>query len=281
MRLKGDNRISVNGARFQVASKSILHDIDFDVAQDQLVMIVGPSGAGKSSLVRTMLGLVPQTRSAVSVNDHPLTSLDHRQRAAIMAWLPQQLDVSEPVRVSSLVAAARFRFDESRTDCDLAVRRSLAACGVERLTDQRITTLSGGELQRVAIAALLAQEAAFLLLDEPANHLDPGLLMEASALLIRQWQQGRGLIIVTHQLNLVLQAVALEDHSRIRVIGMNAGRIEFDLKLSDPNLVESLNRLYQVEMAEFESHGQRLLVPLFRDALISSLEPQRDGDDPS
>lgn len=270
------HRITVKDANFRVLDQHILKAIDLEIRQDELTVIIGPSGAGKSSLLKTLLGLLPATRQAVSIDDQAISQIDHRQRASYLAWLPQQLDVSEQVRVKSLIAAARFRFDESKASCQQKVSTVLNECAIEDLAEHRIPTLSGGELQRVAIAAMLAQESSFLLLDEPANHLDPGLMMHISSLLMRQWQKGCGLVIVTHQLNLILQGVAIQDHHRVRVIGMQQGQIRFDLKLSDQQLIESLNSLYGVKIRLFEQADQRMLVTLFDDDLIARLKPAQD-----
>jgi iron complex transport system ATP-binding protein len=256
----GAGSIQLRGASVIAAGRRILDDIDLCIESGEMVVIVGASGAGKSTLLRSLLGLVEQTRDQVWLGQQQLSCLDHRQRAAHMAWLPQDLSINEPVAVAKLVAAARFRINESHLSCQDAVRSVLSVCGVGHLAQQSVTTLSGGERQRVALAAMLAQDAAMLMLDEPANHLDPGLMAQMMTMLVAQWQTGRGVVMVSHQINLVLQGVPRANHEQVRIVGLKDGRLSYQGLLSDPSLADALGDLYQLPMRLIEVEGQRLLL---------------------
>lgn len=252
--------IELRGAGLRAGDRSILDDVHLKINAGEMVLIVGASGAGKTTVLRSLLGLVAQTRDAVWLGSRPMASVEHRQRAAAMAWLPQDMPIIEPIAVNRLVASARFRMTESRADREAAVQAALARCGVAHLADQSVTTLSGGERQRVALAAMLAQDAAFWLLDEPANHLDPGLMAQMMTMLFSQWQSGTGMVMISHQVNLVLQGVPAACHEQIRIVGMTDGRISWQGRLSDPALGDELGRLYGVPMRRVEVDGRPLIV---------------------
>src|SRR5262249_2193811 len=151
------------------------------LTESDFVAIVGPNGAGKTTLIRVALGVVQPSSGRVLVDGEPLSALSGRSRAAKLGWLPQRGVVLEPITALEFVAAARFRFREGYACSLAAAGRALAAAGIPAVEGSLITTLSGGELQRVLIASLLAQEAPRLLLDEPASHLDPAQQLEISA----------------------------------------------------------------------------------------------------
>ena len=97
------------------------------------------------------------------------------------------------------------------------------------------------------MACLLAQQAPLLLLDEPGNHLDPAQQLEAYRLLGDLWSGGLTLVCVTHDINLVSLVGATE---RIRVVGLDAGRLSFDTRLSDSDLASQLTRLFGTEFRQ-------------------------------
>jgi len=177
-----------------------------------------------------------------------------------MGWLPQMGWVSEPISVTDLVAAARFRFDEPRLATLTAVVEALTACGIAHLGHQAVNTLAGGELQRVAVAALIAQDPATMLLDEPSNHLDLLRQRELYQLLGQQWRAGRGLLLITHDVNLLAALGPPADQARIRVLGMSAGKLRWELTYQDPALPDALQDLLGLPLFPVEVAGQRLIM---------------------
>jgi iron complex transport system ATP-binding protein len=120
-----------------------------------------------------------------------------------------------------------------------------------------VTQLSGGEQQRIALAALLAQESQTLLADEPANHLDPAQQVVVWRLLGRIAASGT-MIVVTHDINWVPW---LGDLAATRVVALKQGQLMFDLKADDALLPARLSELYGIEMFALEANGQRVIVP--------------------
>ena len=174
-----------------------------------------------------------------------------------MAWLPQHTRLAEPMSVRNVVANARYRFSERRVDTLKAVHSALTQLGVDALSDRCWTTLSGGEQQRVNLATLIAQEAELWFLDEPANHLDPAVQQTVFQQLYTQWTAGQTLVMITHDLNLLLSTIPSTKHSRVRVLGLDNGSLQFLEPLDSKQLPRYLEALYKVSIAEITVFGRR------------------------
>jgi iron complex transport system ATP-binding protein len=258
--------LSVRDVSVRAGSRTLLDRASLELETGELVALLGPNGAGKTTLLRATLGLLPLASGTVRIGETELATLSERARAAELAWLPQQSLPSEPLPAREAVMAARYRFDETAAAGRSAAERALERVGLQRLADAPLTTLSGGERQRVAIAALLAQGARFLLLDEPANHLDPAQQAETYALLGALLGDGIGILCVTHDVNLLGHV-----GSSPRVLGLAAGKLRFALDYRAPELPERLSELFAVSMAALPIAGGRVIVPV----------PKRAGEPPA
>jgi iron complex transport system ATP-binding protein len=254
-------------------SRHLLAELSLTVAAGRFVALVGPNGAGKTTLLRTALGLVRPTRGRVTLDASSVTTLSPRERAARLAYLPQHPRLSEPLSAEEVVTAARFRFQESHGRALGHARKALDRAGARGLATRILPELSGGERQRVALAALLAQEAPLLLLDEPANHLDPAQQIEAYNLIGELWREGRGIVCVTHDVNLLSFVGSPE---RVRVVGIADGRLRFDLSYDALELPGALSKLFGIEISAVAVDGRRLFAPL-----RPRQQPPRDSEQAS
>ncbi|MBN2193276.1 MAG: ABC transporter ATP-binding protein [Polyangiaceae bacterium] len=235
----------------------ILTDVMLTLRTGELVVLVGPNGAGKTTLLRAALGLVRLDRGRITLDGEDATRLAPRARASRLAWLPQTGSVSEPMTAADHVAAARYRFGESARRAEAGAFRALTRVDAGSLAERALGSLSGGERQRVAIAAVLAQEAPLLLLDEPANHLDPHQQRETFRLIAALARMGHGVLCVTHDVG-ALAGLAKEDSTR--VVGLRSGRLAFDVPLGDATLAARLSDLFGLRLAFAERDGERALV---------------------
>ncbi len=234
-----------------------LAGVDFELSQGQCAFLIGPNGAGKSSILRLALGLERPSSGQVALGGRSLSALAPSARAAQVGWLPQQLTFEQALTALDVVAAARYRFGESYTRARARAGEWLREVHAVELAARRVTRMSGGELQRVKLAALLAQETPLLLLDEPANHLDPAYQLEVYRLLGAAWRRGLGILCVTHDINLLR---LLPDPETIRLLGVRAGQLRFDTSYADPALSERLGDLYGVAFDQF-GEDQRWFLP--------------------
>jgi iron complex transport system ATP-binding protein len=237
-------------------TRTLLADASLELEGGGFVALVGPNGAGKTTLLRAALGLAPLASGRVRVNGGDLATLDARARAAELAWLPQHSLAADALPAREAVMAARYRFQETAVSTRKAAERALERVGLAHLAGASLARLSGGERQRVAIAALLAQEARFLLLDEPANHLDPAQQAETYTLLGTLVKDGAGILCVTHDVNLLAYTAAAP-----RVLGLAAGELRFALDYLAPELPARLSELFGVHMLALAAGGGRVIVP--------------------
>jgi iron complex transport system ATP-binding protein len=242
----------------KLGQRTLLDALSLRVQPGEFVALIGPNGAGKTTLLKAALALRAPTSGRVHLGGQAVSKLDARARAAAIAWLPQQIRADEPVTGLESVAAARFRFRETRAASLRAAASALQRVGASNYADRPISELSGGERQRVAFACLVAQEAQVLLFDEPANHLDPAQQLEVYRLLGELWREGRTLLCINHDVNLLHQ---VGDAARVRVVGLREGRVAFDAHFSDADLPAQLSALFGVSIASLYDDERRFLVP--------------------
>ena len=192
--------------RYAGAANPALDGVSLTIPAGRLTAVLGPNGSGKSTLMRALLGAVPSQEGIASVDGKEARSWDRKELARAVGVVPQSEVVAFPITVREMVAMGRYPHlgplqaegARDRAAVDLALDR----CDVGDLRGRHVTTLSGGELQRVRIARALAQEPRALALDEPTASLD--LRHEMSILgLLRDWADGgMTVLLITHQLNL-------------------------------------------------------------------------------
>jgi iron complex transport system ATP-binding protein len=209
-----DVRVAIRGAE-------ILRGADLSLHAGELVALVGPNGAGKSTFARAISGLQPLAGGHVAWGGVELRRIRSRRLAQLRAFVPQRPRVPEGITVGDAVSVGRAPHIRplqraSRADRD-AVERAMARAGVTEFAARGLTTLSGGELQRVQIAVALAQEAPVLIADEPASHLDLGAAAGLARMLRGLVSDGLSVLLVVHDLGL---AAAVAD----QVVVMAGGR---------------------------------------------------------
>jgi iron complex transport system ATP-binding protein len=187
----------------------------------ELIVLIGPNGAGKTTLVRALAGLIP-AEGRIAIGERPLASFAPRERARKVAYLPQGHAFHWPMAVAAVVALGRYPHTDafsSLSDEDrAAIGRALTATSSDALATRAVTTLSGGERARVALARALASEAPILLADEPTVSLDPRHQLVVMELLQRAARNGGVVLAVLHDLTL---AARFAD----RILVMDRGRL--------------------------------------------------------
>jgi iron complex transport system ATP-binding protein len=250
----------------------VVRGVSLSVPPAGIIGILGPNGSGKTTLLRMLAGTRHPQRGTVTLDGLPLTGLSRTALARRMAVVPQETQLAFDYTVAEVAMMGRYPHlgaFEIEGPADLAViEETLTSTGTLHLRDRLFATLSGGEKQRVVIAAALAQifrlqaeetETGYLLLDEPTASLDLGYQLEVASLL-RQLHEDRrvAIVISTHDLGL---AGTLCDSLLLIRDGLVIANGPTDAVLTPDNVRE----VYGVE-AEVIRHasGQRVVVPLRR-----------------
>lgn len=180
--------------------RPVLSGLTGTIEKGCLLAIAGPNGGGKSTLMKALAGRLKPLSGRLAFGGV------HRKD---IAYLPQAADIdrSFPLSVFDLVSAGAWRsagvFGGFGRKRNAAVHAALAACGLDGRGNAAIGTLSGGQLQRALFARLVVQDARLILLDEPFTAVDEATTQDLTAL-VRRWHgEGRTVIAVLHDLDLI------------------------------------------------------------------------------
>ncbi|MCM3778230.1 heme ABC transporter ATP-binding protein [Microbacterium hydrocarbonoxydans] len=188
------------------AGRAILDDASIDVRAGEIHALVGPNGAGKSTLFGVLAGDILPLAGDVLHDETPLAGIRPPDLARARAVLLQENAVSFPFTVEQVVRMGRAPWarTDAANDDDALVAAAMAATEVTELASRPVTSLSGGERARVALARVIAQSTDILLLDEPTAALDLKHHEDVMRLVRRQAHAGAAVAIVLHDLNAAL-----------------------------------------------------------------------------
>lgn len=201
--------LQTRGLTLAVGTRLLCRELDWSIEPGERWAILGTNGAGKTTLLHTLAGLRHSSQGEVLLNGVPLEQLPRRAIAQQIGLLPQDSSDPFPATVWETVLMGRHPHlapwrGESAADIQLATE-AMARCGLSGWEERVIATLSGGERRRVALATLLTQNPALLLLDEPANHLDLRHQAELFALMLSLSAAGHAMVMVLHDPNHALR----------------------------------------------------------------------------
>jgi iron complex transport system ATP-binding protein len=214
-------RLSARNVSVIRGRRNIVDDATMALNAGELTILAGPNGAGKTTLARAMAGVLAFNGS-VTFDGLDLTAMPPRARARALAYLPQGHQFHWPMSVRSIVALGREPhadpFSQQSAADRAAIQRAMEATATEDFATRTITTLSGGERARVAMARALATEAPVLIADEPTASLDERHQLIVMELLQQIAHQGAAVLAIIHDLTLAMRFAD-------RVVLMNEGRI--------------------------------------------------------
>ena len=212
--------ITVEGLSFQYDAEPVLDNIHYHLDSGEFVTLTGENGAAKSTLIKATLGILKPKKGTVTISE---TNKDGKKLR--MAYLPQQIasfNAGFPSTVYEFVKSGRYPrqgWFRRLTKHDLEhVQRALESVGMWENRHKQIGHLSGGQKQRVAIVRSLLMHPEVILFDEVTASLDPEMVREVLELINDLAQEGRTMLIVTHELQF---ARAIAD----RIIFMDKGVI--------------------------------------------------------
>ncbi len=202
-------RIKINGLTWSPDKNkaSVLDNINIEFEENQFYGIIGPNGAGKSSLVRQIVGLKKPSSGNILFDNVDIQSIDKNNIAKKISFLPQSFYRDIDFNVYDVVSMGREPYRNyfqalKKEEVDI-INEALEYTGCIKIKDRSMTTLSGGELQRVMIARTLVQDTPWIVLDEPVSNLDIKYQLELMDLLERlRTEKNKTIISVMHDINL-------------------------------------------------------------------------------
>ncbi len=203
-------------------SLQAINDISFSVEREQFICVVGPSGSGKSTLIRVLAGLLSPTSGEVFLDGSLITQPRQGvgivfQKANLMPWRTVVRNITLPLEILGIPVK----------EAQILARELVELVGLDGFEDWLPHDLSGGMLQRVAIARSLIHDPELLLLDEPFGALDALTREKMGTELLRIWRaRKKTVIMITHDIS---EAVFLAD--RVLAISPQPGNLRLDLKI--------------------------------------------------
>ena len=198
----------------RLGERSVLTNFNFTVKPGELIAVIGANGAGKSTALRVMAGLLKPERGSVVLDDIALADYARHDLGKRLAFLPQERTVHWGLAVARVVALGRLPHKSIASGIgeagERAVSDAMARMDVTHLAQRSVARLSGGERARVLFARALAQQATYLIADEPAAGLDPAHTLQLFEELQRLSQEGKAVVVALHEL-----AIAARYASRV------------------------------------------------------------------
>ena len=187
----------------------ILSSVDLTAGPAEFVGLAGANGSGKTTLLKCIAGIIRDVTGEILVREQRTAHMAQRELARTVSYVPQIVETRIPYTVMDFMMLSRFpQFGLSRKDPPVKpLEDILKELHVHHLKDRITGSLSGGELQKILIAAALAQDTPIVMLDEPASHLDPLRSAELVRLLksLRD-RRDRLYLMVSHQADHLAEA---------------------------------------------------------------------------
>ncbi|HEY5020190.1 MAG TPA: ABC transporter ATP-binding protein [Steroidobacteraceae bacterium] len=250
--------LSTQALTIAAGTRVLVHELSLSVRRGEFLAVLGRNGCGKSLTLHALAGLAPPYSGHVLLHGQDLHTLSRRRIARTLGLLPQDREESLALTALESVLIGRhphLKFWQREGAQDLAIASAaLERFGLTGCAMRLVTTLSGGEQRRAAMAALLAQAPQIYLLDEPSNHLDPHHQIEILTLFRNLCSAGASIIATLHDPTLAERfadrALLLHGDGRYRL-----GAAE---EVLNP---ETLSELYLTPMQAFGNAPRRAFIP--------------------
>lgn len=200
--------LNINNLSFKYDTTPVLKNINYSIPQGTHLCIIGPNGCGKTTLLKNIAGLL-NYEGSITIDSQEVKSIPQKKLATTLGLMNQISEIYFPYSVWDTVSLGRYAYIKGLfnqlSSKDVAyVEHCLEQVGLIDYKDKMINELSGGQLQRVFLARILAQDPDIILLDEPTNHLDLKYQIEILDF-IKSWarKENKTIIGVLHDLNLV------------------------------------------------------------------------------
>ncbi len=231
-------KLKIQNISFSYKSEDILKNISFEIKKGDLVAVLGKNGAGKSTLLKTIAKFLIPKSGSVYCGDTDLFKLPKKEFVKKLSYVSQK-PIPNELNVFEMLLLGRrsyFKFKPSKKDIE-EVEKVIKKLNLEKIKLKPTLTLSGGELQKVAIARAIIQKSDIILLDEPTNNLDIKNQIEVLKMLK---SLGKTSILVLHDINLALRFCD-------KFIFMKEGKIAYE---GDKSIITSkvIKDIYEIEV---------------------------------
>ncbi len=202
-------------------SFTALDRLSITVESGQILGFIGPNGAGKTTTIRILVGLLRASSGKATIAGADCMQ-DSRKIKRLVGYMPDTFGTYENMRVREYLDFFGAAYGIGRRDRNRRIAEVLETAGADDMKDLYVESLSHGMSQRVAIARTLIHDPQVLVLDEPANGLDPQARIDMRKLLLRLADMGKTLIVTSHilpELSRICSVIAIITQGRLRAYG--------------------------------------------------------------
>lgn len=238
--------LSFSHAAVGYGEKLVLRDVSFQITKGEYVALIGSNGTGKSTLIKCVSGLLPLEGGEVQICGKDLRRLKARERARMVAVVPQSYYVDYGFTVEDIVMMGRnpyidLRHRESKKDREIA-ERAMELTKTTQFRDRLYNELSGGERQRVILARAITQQPQIILLDEPTSALDLHHQIEVMEL-IRDLNEKEQITVMA-----VLHDINLASRFCSRIVILKDGKVKADGTPQEVINRDEMEALYDMKL---------------------------------
>lgn len=248
--------LDVKKLGFEYGTRDVLKDIDFGVLPGEVVVVLGPNGVGKSTLLRCINSILKPKSGTVLVEGENLHSLGRDEISKRLGYVAQHTETSRVTAFDAILLGRKPRIGWNVKAHDLEiVNETIQKIGLGELALRHIDSMSGGELQKVAIARALVQEPDLILLDEPTSNLDLKNQIEILDT-IKQVakKQNISVVLTMHDINLALRYA-----DSFLIIKEGKVFARGGPEIITPGVIEAV---YGLPVAVESFNGFRLVIPI-------------------
>lgn len=244
----------------ELGGRLTLVDFSFEARPGDFVAVVGANGAGKSTTLKVLAGLLAPKIGTVTLDGTRIADFAPNDFGRRIAYLPQERTVHWALKSERVVALGRLphrSFSAGESDHDrMAITKAMERMDVGSLKDRPVSMLSGGERARVLVARALAQEAQYLIADEPTAGLDPAHTLALFEELRRLAADGRAVVTALHDLSLAARYATA-------VVLMKDGRCLASGRPSEILSSSNLKRAFAIDAIVTEIDSIPVVLPRF------------------
>ena len=239
--------INIDKVSKSYGKDQVLDEVGLSIDKGKFTAFIGPNGAGKSTLLSLISRLLPKEKGYLYIKGQEIESWDSLNLAKELSMLKQKVDYQVKLTVEELISFGRYPYSQGRLSTE-----AITYMNLDTFRKRRIDQLSGGQLQRVNIAMILAQDTDIILLDEPLNNLDikQGILMMKTLRSLVD-DLGKTVVVVIHDVNVASQFVDV-------MVAFKDGKV-FSHGSPDQVMTEDiLGRLYDMKITIADIDGKKI-----------------------
>ena len=198
-----------------------LDSLDIALDKGRILGFIGPNGAGKTTTIKILVGLSKPTEGSATIAGHDCAK-DTRAIKRLVGYMPDVFGAYDNMRVREYLDFFGAAYKIPRKDRKQRIDECMDITGSGYMKDRYVEALSHGMKQRVAIARTLLHDPEVLILDEPANGLDPNARIEMRGIILRLAEMGKTIIVTSHilpELSRICDTVAIITHGKLRAFG--------------------------------------------------------------